>query len=184
MNEETLNSYIESSKAVDNSVIYQVALICGAFLILALICGVIILFLLKKKRLREMEEVRRDTEYNSMTELERMEFKKSCINPSEQPEAVIGSRGLKQYLTHEEQIDGFSVVTNRRVYFKGRLYVRDEKGKLHPKEEERTYDNYEISRVEQVTERPVWLMVTVAVLCVLQIAYIAFLLISMLLGKI
>ena len=144
MNEETLNSYIESSKTVDSSVIYQVALMCGAFLILALITGLIVLFMLKKKRIREMEEVRNDKDYNSMTELERMEFKKNCINPAEQPEAVIGSRGLKQYLTKEDEIDGFSVVTNRRVYFKGKLFVRDEKGGIIPYDGEHTYDNYEI----------------------------------------
>lgn len=184
MNEETLNSYIESSKTVDSSVIYQVALICGAFLILVLITGLIVLFMLKKKRIREMEEVRNDKDYNSMTELERMEFKKNCINPAEQPEAVIGSRGLKQYLTKEDEIDGFSVVTNRRVYFKGKLFVRDEKGGIIPYDGEHTYDNYEIKRVEQITERPVWLMVVSILLCVVQIGYIAFLLISMLFGKI
>lgn len=92
MDEETLTSYVESSKVVDYSVIYQVALICCAFLILALISGLVVFFLLKKKRERKMNEDRNDKEYNSMTELERMEFKKNCINPAEQPKAVIGNR--------------------------------------------------------------------------------------------
>lgn len=184
MPQEELSSYITSSPFNFFQTAGQVVAICSGALLLIYVCVFLISLLVKRNREKKQEALRNDLEYSSMTALEKEEFQKYCISPNEQPVAVIGNRGLKQYLIKDDEIEGFSVVTNRRVYFKGSYLKKPKGGKVKICHEDCTVDNYEIKNAEIVTERPVWPLIAAGFAAVLEIAGMVFLLAAKMMGKI
>lgn len=158
--------------------------ICVVVLLLLFVSAFLIYLLIKRNGEKKRESLRNDSDYSSMTDLEKEEFQKYCINPNEKPLAVIGNRGLKQYLVKDEQIEGFSVITNKRVYFKGAYLRRGKNGKLETCNEDCTVDNYEIKKVEMLTERPIWPLIVAGGAAIIEIAGIAFIILSSIQGKI
>lgn len=158
--------------------------ICVVVLLLLFVSAFLIYLIIKRNGEKKRESLRNDSDYSSMTDLEKGEFQKYCINPNEMPLAVIGNRGLKQYLVKDEQIEGFSVITNKRVYFKGGYLRRGKDGKLETCHEDLTVDNYEIKKVELLTERPIWPLIVAGGAAIIEIAGIAFIIISSIQGKI
>lgn len=176
-----INSYVPGDIIQKLGVIVA---ICVGGLLLVSVTAFIIYLILKRGSEKKRESLINDVTYSSMSDLEKEEFQKYCISPNERPIAVIGNRGLKQYLVKDDEIEGFSVVTNKRVYFKGRYMVREGDGKFKTCNEDCTVDNYEIKKVEVITERPIWPLIVSGGAAILEIAGIAFIVVNSILGKI
>lgn len=176
-----INSYIPGNSLQMLGVIIA---ICVGGLLFVFITVFLIYLIIKRNGENKREIIRNDSIYSSMTDLEKEEFQKYCINPNEKPLAVIGNRGLKQYLVKDDEVEGFSVITNKRVYFKGEYLKRGENGKLKTCNEDCTVDNYEIKKVEIITERPIWPLLVAGGAAIMEIAGIAFIIASSFLGKI
>lgn len=162
----------------------MVVIICAVVLLLIFLTIFLISVINRKKLEKKRENIGNDRSYSSITDLEKEEFQKHCINPAEKPLAVIGNRGLKQYLVKEDEVEAFSVVTNRRVYFKGAYLRKNEKGKLETCRDDLTVDNYEIKKVEIITERPVWPIIMASAAAILEIAGIVFIFVNKVIGNI
>ena len=176
-----INSYIPGSSTQMLGVIIA---ICVGCLLFVSVFAFLIYLMIKRNAENKREMIRNDSTYSSMTDLEKEEFQKYCINPNEKPLAVIGNRGLKQYLVKDDEVEGFSVITNKRVYFKGAYLIRGENRKLITSNEDCTVDNYEIKKVEVITERPIWPLIVAGGAAIMEIAGIAFIFVSSYLGKI
>lgn len=185
MADADLSSYIPNGKSLGGTqMIGEIAAICAVILLLIFVTAFLISLFVKRQGKKKQEMVRNDDSYSSITDLEKEEFQKYCISSNESPLAVIGNRGLKQYLVKDDNVEGFSVVTNRRVYFKGSYLKKGEKGRLKACSEDCTVDNYEIKKVEIITERPLWPLLVAGGAALLEIAGIVFLVVNKILGNI
>lgn len=86
-------------------------------------------------------------------------FKNIFIEPTEKFIASLGHNYIKSYLTDGSVTNGFAVVSNKRVYFKGSCFERDGK-KFFKTREERIVDLNDITGTGYINTRLTWMLVT------------------------
>lgn len=80
------------------------------------------------------------------------------VSPDERLVAVLGNSIAETFLSKGVLGNGFAVLSDRRVYFRGRCLVRTGK-RFHTQKEERTIDAQDITGIGFVHQNPIWLLV-------------------------
>lgn len=100
-------------------------------------------------------------------------LKEMLMSPEEQVVVVLGGSYLRNYLATGQLTSGFSIVTDKRVYFKGKLFRKDANDKhLRLKQSEYTVDLEDvtgttISKVNTIIWKILYLLVLPIMLIVL-----------------
>lgn len=85
------------------------------------------------------------------------------VDPTETPQAELGSGFIQSYLGGGTISKGFVVATQRRAYFKGKSYFKDFKGHWKKQMQERTVDLKDITGTGYTSMRQLWAMVAAIV---------------------
>lgn len=82
------------------------------------------------------------------------------VDPSENPVAELGSGFLQNYLGNGALSKGFAVVTQRRVYFNGRSYFKDFKGRWRKQMQAKTVDLKDVTGTGYISVRMLGLLIS------------------------
>lgn len=85
------------------------------------------------------------------------------VDPTETPQAELGSGFIQSYLGGGTISKGFVVATQRRAYFKGKSYFKDFKGRWKKQMQEKTVDLKDITGTGYTSMRQLWAMVAAIV---------------------
>lgn len=81
------------------------------------------------------------------------------VDPSEQSVAELGSGFIQSYLGNGSLSKGFAVVTQRRVYFNGKSYFKDFKGRWKQQMQAKTVDLKDVTGTGYVSVRILGLLI-------------------------
>jgi hypothetical protein len=104
----------------------------------------------------------RNTNRVALDEKTLSKFAKLFAEPTERYVASLGNGYLVNYLAEKSFSKGFAVVSDKRVYFKGKCYYQ-ENGKLKSKFEERIVDLKDVTGTGYTRVNPLYLLITALV---------------------
>ena len=92
-----------------------------------------------------------------------LKFDSMFVSPEEHTVAVLGNSMAQTFLATGDLSSGFAVVSNKRVYFYGKAFVRNGK-RFSVRKESRIVDVQDISGTGFVYSNPIWMLI-VAIIC-------------------
>lgn len=90
------------------------------------------------------------------------------VSPEERPVAVLGNNAAETFLSTGVLGNGFAVLSNKRVYFRGRCFTRTGK-RFSIRSEERVVDVQNITGTGFIYNDPTWLAVLATIFAVLSL---------------
>lgn len=185
--EQKVNHVLTKGNSVLGSeFITQVIIICSIVIFLILLGTFVGTLLVRLRRKKQFQELCR-MEPGSLTEEEEDFLRDSFISSGETPQYYLGQDLVEDYLKSEENTEewengcrgdglgeyGFSYLTDRRIYFKGKHYYQGRSGKIGCTRQPETYDRREIVSFREVKRRPVWPVIAAIFLTIAEIAGLA-----------
>lgn len=182
--EQTVNNVLTQDRSLlESEFVTQVIIICSIVIFLILIGTLVGTLLVRYQRKKRYQEFRA-MESGRLTEEEEEFLRESFISPDEMPLYYLGQDLVEDYLKSEENTEdwengcrgdglgeyGFSYLTDKRIYFKGKHYYQGRSGRIGSTKQPETYDRREIVSFREVNQRPIWPVVATAVLTVIEIA--------------
>ncbi|SFM51352.1 hypothetical protein SAMN03159341_1416 [Paenibacillus sp. 1_12] len=109
-----------------------------------------------------VNQAKRSGKKVNLTEDSLGKFGAIFVEPTERYIASIGNGYIINFLAGSNVASGFAVVSNKRVYFKGKCYYKEE-GKLKKSFEERTVDLKDVTGTGYTRTNPLFLLITAIV---------------------
>lgn len=186
--EQTVNVLTRDGNSLESEFTTQVIIICSIVIFLILLGIFVGTLLVRSRRKKRFQEFCR-MESGRLTEEEEDFLRDSFISPSETPLYYLGQDLVEDYLKSEENTDdwengcrgeglgeyGFSYLTDRRIYFKGKHYYQGRSGKIGSTKQPETYDRREIVSFKEIRKRPIWPVIATVFVMIAEIAGLAIL---------
>lgn len=90
-------------------------------------------------------------------------FEEIFMEPTEKLIATLGNNYIQNFFINGNISNGFAIVTNKRVYFKGNCYMREGK-KFFKTNEERVVDLRDITGTGYIRTKQTWMLVLATIL--------------------
>lgn len=178
-----MNVLTRDGSSLESEFTTQVIIICSIVIFLILLgifVGTLLVRCRRKKRFQEFCRM----ESGRLTEEEEDFLRDSFISPSETPLYYLGQDLVEDYLKSEENTEewengcrgeglgeyGFSYLTDKRIYFKGKHYYQGRSGKIGSTKQPETYDRREIVSFKEIRKRPIWPVIATVFVMIAEIA--------------
>lgn len=93
------------------------------------------------------------------------------VSPEERPVAVLGNNAAETFLSTGVLGNGFAVLSNKRVYFRGRCFTRTGK-RFSIRSEERVVDVQNITGTGFIYNDPTWLAVLATIFAAFSVLFV------------
>ena len=181
--EQTVNVLTRDGNSLESEFTTQVIIICSIVIFLILLGIFVGTLLVRCRRKKHFQEFCR-MESGRLTEEEEDFLRDSFISLSETPLYYLGQDLVEDYLKSEENTDdwengcrgdglgeyGFSYLTDKRIYFKGKHYYQGRSGKIGSTKQPETYDRREIVSFKEIRKRPIWPVIATVFVMIAEIA--------------
>lgn len=181
--EQTVNVLTRDGNSLESEFTTQVIIICSIVIFLILLGIFVGTLLVRYRRKKHFQEFCR-MESGRLTEEEEDFLRDSFISLSETPLYYLGQDLVEDYLKSEENTDdwengcrgdglgeyGFSYLTDKRIYFKGKHYYQGRSGKIGSTKQPETYDRREIVSFKEIRKRPIWPVIATVFVMIAEIA--------------
>ena len=97
--------------------------------------------------------------FQGFPETSKVKFQHVFVEPSEQYVSSIGNEYITNFLLNNSLSKGFAIVSDKRVYFKGKCYYQNDNGKLKKRFTEQIVDLKDVTGTGYKRVNPTWILI-------------------------